>query len=79
MRFLSDLGMISLLSVINICVWPALSLRGRSRGTGPHPGTLKVRLAKEDIYNAAMFCLTFTKSSSHKIMHLQLHGQRFAF
>ena len=74
MKFPSDLAMISLLSVINICVWPALYLKGRPRGAGPHPGTLKVRLAKEDIYNAAMFCLTFTKSSSHKIMHLRFHG-----
>ena len=47
MKFPSDLGMISLLSVINIWVWPALSLRGRPRGAGPLPGTLKVRLAKE--------------------------------
>ena len=47
MKFPSDLAMISSLSVINILVWPALSLRGRPRGAGPLPGTLKVRLAKE--------------------------------
>ena len=47
MKFPSDLAMISSLSVINIWVWPALSLRGRPRGAGPLPGTLKVRLAKE--------------------------------
>ena len=46
MKFPPDLAMI-LLSVINICFWPALSLRGRPRGAGPLPGTLKVRLAKE--------------------------------
>ena len=82
MKFPSDLAMISSLSVINIWVWPALSLRGRPRGAGPLPGTLKVRLAKEggvDIYNAATFCFTFPNSSSRKIMHLRLHGQRFAF
>ena len=39
--------MISSLSVINIWVSPALSLRGRPRGAGPLPGTLKVRLAIE--------------------------------
>ena len=47
MKFPSDLAMISSLSVINIWVWPALFLRGRPRGAGPLPGTLKVRLAKE--------------------------------
>ena len=47
LKYPSDLAMISLSSVMNIWVWPALSLRGRPRGAGPLPGTLKVRLAKE--------------------------------
>ena len=47
LKFLSDLTMISLSSVMNIWVWPALSLIGNQRGAGPLPGTLKVRLAME--------------------------------
>ena len=81
LKFLSDLTMISLSSVMNIWVWPALSLSGNQRGAGPLPGTLKVRLAMEEgveIYNAAMFYFTFTNSSSRKILHLRLHSQRFA-
>ena len=47
LKYPSDLAMISLSSVMNIWVWPALSLSGHPRGAGPLPGTLKVRLAIE--------------------------------
>ena len=47
LKYPSDLAMISLSSVMNIWVWPALSLSGRPRGAGPLPGTLKVRLSME--------------------------------